>query len=306
MHEPEMHQPLPRLWLFAGTGEGPPLAEALQAMGWRLRLSLVSDAAKRAYATQPHLEVVIGAVGGAQAIAEALDQARVEGDPFALVVDATHPFAQTISADLQTTCRQQALPLLRLQRPGGEEGPAQGQSPAQGLDHGQIHRLGCLEDLAELPLQGHNLLLAIGHRQLAQAIALSPGAHHHARLLPNAPSLKVAMAAGLKPERVACLRPTPLGLPWSDSVEAALLRRWQISAIVARASGGATEACWRSLASQHKLRLILIQRPSQPNADAGLTREALLGQAQDQLHAIQTRHGQRCNRNRANGFGPHH
>ena len=66
--------PLPRLWLIAGTGEGPVLARALLAMGWRLRLSLVSDAAKRAYATQPHLEVVIGAVGGAQAIAEALDQ----------------------------------------------------------------------------------------------------------------------------------------------------------------------------------------------------------------------------------------
>ena len=160
--------------------------------------------------------------GNLKGALEALDQARVEGDPFALVVDATHPFAQTISADLQSTCRQQALPLLRLQRPGGEEGPAQGQSPAQGLDHGQIHRLGCLEDLAELPLQGQNLLLAIGHRQLAQAIALSPGAHHHARLLPNAPSLKVAMAAGLKPERVACLRPTPLGSPWGDSVEAAL------------------------------------------------------------------------------------
>jgi precorrin-6A/cobalt-precorrin-6A reductase len=278
MHDPEMHQVLPRLWLFAGTGEGPPLAEALLAMGWRVRLSLVSEPAQRAYAAHPRLEVVIGPVGGVASIAAALGQARDHGDAFSLVVDATHPFAQTISADLASACSQRNLELLRLQRPAPEA-----KAPRE-----RIHRLAGLEELAGLPLNGAHLLLAIGHRHLAQAVAHTPGAIHHARLLPNAASLKVAMAAGLAAERVACLRPTPLGLPWCDSVEAGLLRRWQIEAILARASGGATEACWRSLASQLELQLILIQRPNEPADGMGLGQQALLAQAQNRLAQLRS------------------
>jgi len=271
MHDPEMHQVLPRLWLFAGTGEGPPLAERLLAMGWRVRLSLVSPCAERAYGHHPRLEVRIGAVGGAQALGIALDQARAAGDPFALVVDATHPFAQTISADLAAACSHHHQPLLRLHRPGPQALPA---------PHAQITLLPRLEGLAGLGLTGAKLLLAIGHRQLAQAITLTPGAEHHARLLPNPLGLRVAMAAGLAPERVACLQPTPPGRPWSQSVEAALLRRWKISAILARESGSGTEACWRSLASQLQLQLILVQRPSPPTGGMDLELEALLEQAQ--------------------------
>lgn len=269
MHDPEMHQGWPRLWLFAGTGEGPPLVQGLLAMGWRVRLSLLSAAAERAYPPHPRLEVRIGAVGGAQALGNALDQARAAGDPFALVVDATHPFAQTISADLAAACSLHHQPLWRLHRPQTLTAATAG-----------FTLLPRLEGLAGVQLKNENLLLAIGHRQLTEAIALTPGARHHARLLPNAPGLRVAMAAGLAPERVACLKPTPPGRPWSQSVEAALLRRWKISVILARESGSATEACWRSLASQLQLPLILIQRPCPPCGGMDLEREALLKQAE--------------------------
>ena len=40
-----------RLWLVAGTGEGPPLAAALLQRGWRVRVSVVTAAAVRAYQT---------------------------------------------------------------------------------------------------------------------------------------------------------------------------------------------------------------------------------------------------------------
>lgn len=52
-----------RIWLIAGTGEGPPLAQQLLAGGWRLKVSLVSRAASLAYGPHPHQELAVGAIG---------------------------------------------------------------------------------------------------------------------------------------------------------------------------------------------------------------------------------------------------
>ncbi len=107
-----------RLWLFAGTGEGPPLAAALQRQGWRLRVSVVSAEAGRAYGELPDLELLSGALAGPQALELALRRAQQQGDPFALVLDATHPFATTIQATLAAGCRAApTCPCCAMRRP---------------------------------------------------------------------------------------------------------------------------------------------------------------------------------------------
>jgi len=258
MHDSPLHQASPCLWLFAGTGEGPSLASALLAMGWHVKLCLVSGAAARAYAPHPRLEPVIGAIGSAAAIAAALDRAGAIGEPCQVVVDATHPFACQISADLAEVCLGRSLLLLRLRRGGG--GP-RGPSQANG-----VQVLPGLESLSDLNLRQEKLLLAIGHRQLARAVELTPGAVHHARLLPHGTSLQQAMAAGLAPNRLACLRPSsgPGGASFTASIEEALVRQWGITTILARQSGGVTEACWRDVAQRLSLTLLLLQRPAEP------------------------------------------
>ena len=269
MQDPRLHQTSPRLWLFAGTGEGPPLASALLAMGWHVKLSLVSAVAGRAYAPHPRLEPSIGAIGTPGAIAAGLDRALAIGEPFRVVVDATHPFACQITADLAEVCLGRSQPLLRLRREwvGLELGArAMGTAlprPSQGTS---VQLLNRLESLAKLNLREDKLLLAIGHRQLARAVQLTPGAVHHARLLPHATSLQQAMAAGLEPTRVACLRPSAgfEGASLAASVEEALVRQWGITTILARQSGGGTEACWRDLAQRLSLELLLLQRPAEP------------------------------------------
>jgi precorrin-6A/cobalt-precorrin-6A reductase len=47
-------------------------------------------------------------------------------------------------------------------------------------------------------------------------------------------------------------------------VEEALVRQWGITTILARQSGGGTEACWRDLAQRLSLELLLLQRPAEP------------------------------------------
>lgn len=255
---PHDHRPPRRLWLFSGTGDGPPLASALLARGWSLRVSVVTAEAGRAYPRHPCLELRVGALGGSEPLRRALDQGHGQGSPFQAVIDATHPFATAIHGQLQTGCQQAAVPLLRLVR-DGEAGPE---------PDGGVRWLTGLADLASVDLVGARLLLAIGARQLALAVAASPGAVHHARLLPRPEALRQALSAGLAPQHVACLQPLSAGQLRQDglqsSVEAALVRLWRIDRIVARQSGPPTEALWRGVAAAQGCQLLLVRQPPRP------------------------------------------
>lgn len=273
MHEPAIHQ-RPRLWLIAGTGDGLRLALALLHRSWRLLVSVVSTEAALAYPASPDLELRVGAIRGAAGIRRVLDQAQQEGDPFTAVVDASHPFARLITAALAEAWEAPGLPpLLRLRRPDP--------SPEPGT---RLQVLPDLEALGTLSLQGCHLLLAIGARQLGRAVQLSPGAVHHARLLPSAAALQRGQAAGLAPERLACLRP---GDAQEHGVLRALLRRWRIKTILCRQSGGLTEQLWRQLAAELNLDLLLLARPPEPGTLRQLELQPLL-QALDALHPAPT------------------
>jgi len=254
----------PRLWLIAGTGEGPPLAAALLAQGWRLRVSVVSAVAARAYASHGALELAVGALGASDGEASTrvlmhqLQQARRQGDGFRWVVDASHPFAVRITAALVAACRSCDQPLLRLSRAQPPPGRAE-----------------LLEDLPELGdriAAGEPLLLAIGARRLAEAIRCCPTALHHARVLPSPTALRQALAAGVAPARLACLRPGS-----SDAaILAGLCRQWRIRSVLCRQSGGAGEAVWQRLCQELGLRLLLLRRPAEPCGLEALALEPLL------------------------------
>lgn len=275
--------------MFAGTGEGPRLAHQLLQRGWSLRVSVVSAAAARPYRPLlpgARLELQVGALAGPDALAAQLQRSASQGSPFAALIDATHPFASQVSRSLQQACRQQGQLLLRLER---ESLPASGASVLRDL-----------AALRELDLTGERLLLAIGGRHLAQAVACSPGALHHARVLPAAAGLQLAHGAGLRAERIACLRPGP-----DFAVEQALVRRWRISTILCRQSGGLTEAGWSHVAARQGCRLLLLARPQldpgpHPDQDP-LPMEALLAR----LESLAQAHGGGSD-NSGGDAGPHH
>ena len=334
MHGPEIHQGEPAaadqdaerhprgpgqagaIWLVSGIGEGPRLARALLARGWRLRVSVVSEAAGRAYAPHPALELQVGALAGPDAIAAALVGARRHQDGFRWVVDGTHPFAERISADLQRACQRLDQPLLRLQRPpvvapipapppSTAEGT--GGSSALALGPGGPPRYSVLaspQELAALDLGGKRLLLAIGARRLREVLACSPAEAHFARILPNPAALALARAAGLADGQLACVHPRPglppslpasppgsgpggiraagegaapeLGPPRPGAIERALCRRWAIDAVLCRQSGGLTEQLWSDLCAELGLELLLLRQPRASAQGPGLEFSALL------------------------------
>ena len=330
MHGPEIHQGEPAaadqdaerhrsgpgqagsIWLVSGIGEGPRLARALLARGWRLRVSVVGEAAGRAYDPHPALELQVGALAGPDAIATALVRARRHQGGFRWVVDGTHPFAERISADLLSACQRLDQPLLRLQRPPVAvpiQGPSTvplenwGDGGALALGPGGLPRrqvLNSLQDLAALDLGGKRLLLAIGARRLREALAHSPAQAHFARILPNPTALALARAAGLADGQLACVHPR-LGLqalppgsglggigaegpgpamesgpPRPGAIERALCRRWAIDAVLCRQSGGVTEQLWSDLCAELGLELLLLRQPRASAQVPGLEFSALL------------------------------
>ena len=241
-----------RLWLFGGTGEGPALARQLLVQGWQLRVSVLSEPVSRAYPDHPRLDLRVGPLGGSASLKTALLQAQRQRSPFRGVIDATHPFASRIAGELEAGCTAAGVPLLALERPD-----AAALAPVAALDW-----LEDLENLLAIDLAGQRLLLAIGARRIGEAVRCSPGAVHHARVLPRAGALQQALAAGLAPERIACLQPDGVG---SGAVEAALIARWSIDAIVARQSGPPTELLWRRIAAARPCRLLLLRQPPSPH-----------------------------------------
>jgi precorrin-6A/cobalt-precorrin-6A reductase len=263
-HPPALAEGRPRVWLLAGTGEGPPLAEALGRRGWQVRVSVVSAAAALAYPPRPWLQLAVGAIGGDDAAGDAeaavrreLERARLEGRPFGWVVDATHPFARRISAAVAAACGAEGQPLLRLMRP---------LLPAE---PGTV--VAAAAELATRLRPGERVLLALGGRRLQEVVRGTPAAIHHARILPSPAALRQARAAGLPDERIACLRPGGDG-----SVERGLCRRWRIETVVCRRSGGPPERQWQAIAAELGLRLLRLERPAEPDGIVSLPAEALL------------------------------
>ena len=258
MHGPELHQGRARaagIWLFAGTAEGPALSSVLLQRGWRVLVSLVTRAAARAYAPHPHLRLRVGALESDAQLIEALQQEQPHW-----VVDATHPFAREISARLERCCRAQGCRLLQLER----------RQPAEAAPGEQLQELERIEDLAGLDLSGEHLLLAIGARQLKQALASSRAAAHFARVLDQPGSLRSALACGLPEQRIACLRPDADG---EGQLERALCRRWRITRVLCRQGGGRSEELWRAVCRELQIPLLLLQRPAETT---GLPLEDLL------------------------------
>lgn len=267
MHGRAMHQgaarivPVATIWLVAGTGDGPPLARALLQRGWRVVVSVVTPEAARAYPPDPLLTLLVGPLADAAALGERLDQLQPRW-----VVDATHPFALQISALLQAVCAARRQALLSLARPR-----ASARLPAAAAL--QLQVLPSLASLGNVDLCGERLLLAIGSRQLPLALALSGATAHFARILDRPSSLQLALAAGIADGHLACLRPKPAG---NGAVERALCRRWAISAVLCRQSGGRAEGLWQALCADLGLRLLLIQQPQAGWQPRSLTEAALL------------------------------
>ena len=104
-----------RVLLLGGTGEARDLAALLAETDVQFVSSLAGRVERPRLPVGP---VRIGGFGGVEGLRSWLRDHRIEA-----VVDATHPFAEGISANAVAACAAEDLPLVRLARPGWADAP---------------------------------------------------------------------------------------------------------------------------------------------------------------------------------------
>jgi precorrin-6A/cobalt-precorrin-6A reductase len=235
-----------RILVLGGTAEARELAAALDAAG----VSVTSSLAGRV--SRPRLpagDVRIGGFGGPDALARWLGDQDI-----AAVVDATHPFAERISASAAHACPAAGVPLLRLERAGWRERPGD-----------RWHWVDDLEAAAAaIASLGRRALLTTG-RQGLPAFATVDEAWFLIRCVdPPGPPL---------PRRHHLLLDRG---PYTLAGELALIDEHDIDVVVTKDSGGPHTEAKLTAARRRDLPVIIVRRPARPDRPTVTTTEDAL------------------------------
>ena len=189
----------------------------------------------------PPGEVRIGGFGGAAGLTEWLRAHRVD-----VLIDATHPFAETISFNAARAAATAHVPLLALRRPGWVAGPGDDWHPAGSLT----------EAAALLPQLGRRVFLTTGRMGLAAfAGPESAGLWFLVRSVdPPEPGQPVPSRRELLLERG----------PFALEGERALLSSRRIEVLVTKDSGGAATAPKLAAAREAGIPVVVVRRPPVP------------------------------------------
>jgi precorrin-6A/cobalt-precorrin-6A reductase len=223
------------------------LAAGLVAQGIPCTVSVTTATATQLYGADPRLQVWVGR------LTEETIHDFLMTQGIAAILDASHPFAVEISHLAIATAQAAALPYLRFERPQPED------ITDADITANPVTPVPSLAALLQGDyLAGQRALLILGYRWLDRFRPWQSQATLFARILPSPAALQAALAAGFEARRIIALRP-----PISAELELALWQQWQLTCVVAKASGQAGgEIIKRQVAAQLGIPLYLIQRPS--------------------------------------------
>jgi precorrin-6A/cobalt-precorrin-6A reductase len=222
--------------ILGGTGEARALAaELTQRPGIEVTSSL---AGRVSNPTLPPGETRIGGFGGVAGLVDYLRTTHVD-----VLVDATHPFAATITRHAAAAALTTGCPLLLLLRPGWTAEP--GDAWTRVAD---IHAAAA--QVAALPPGG--VFLTTGRRDLT---AFAADAAHDYLVRTVEPPI------GAMPPRMTLLLDRG---PYTVEGEAALMRVHAVTVLVTKDSGGTMTAAKLTAARGLGIPVVMVDRPAPP------------------------------------------
>ncbi|MCJ2060514.1 cobalt-precorrin-6A reductase [Methylobacterium sp. J-048] len=246
-----------RILILGGTGEASALARALAD---RDDCAVTLSLAGRTAAPKPEpVPTRIGGFGGAEGLAAYLRRENIDR-----LIDATHPFAATISGNAAAAAVTVGVPLLAIRRPAW--------SRASGDLWTEV---GSMEEaVAALGREPRRVFLTIG-RQEAGAFATAP---QHAYLARSVEPLESVLP-------VPHLTAIETRGPFDAAAEAALMRAAGTEILVSKNSGGA--ATYGKIAAARSLAIpvVMVRRPEKPDVPSVPNAEGALRWLRTRDHA---------------------
>jgi precorrin-6A/cobalt-precorrin-6A reductase len=237
-----------RVLILGGTAEARALAgELAPRADLAVTLSLAGRTASPV--TQP-VPVRVGGFGGPEGLAEYLLSEGISA-----LIDATHPYAATISANAAQAAAQTNTPFLALRRP-----PWVPVHPDRWIDVADLRT--ALAAVGDAP---RRIFVALGRNELAPLLRAPQHEYLIRSVDPVDPPLALPQASYI----------TARG-PFEESDERVLLEQHRIVAIIAKNSGG--PASYGKIAAARALGLpvILLRRPELPQVPAVETVEDVI------------------------------
>lgn len=211
--------------LLSGTSEGRLLGARLRAEGLPFIASVTTPEARQLFAAIDPAPEILVTQFSAEALAALICERQV-----CAILDATHPFAQRISATAMQAAAEAHIAYVRYERPSAPWASV----PPERAGDGIIPVLD-LEAAAQLCLErGSRVFLTTGTKSLPRFHQVMACKWVMARILPTLASLSQALQAGLPPAQILALRG-----PFSEALERALLREYRIDLLVTKDSGAA-------------------------------------------------------------------
>ena len=254
-----------KILIFGGTTEGRMLAQNITEFHKDrhcVTVSVATSVGAHELAGINDIEVIVGRLDEEEMVrlflakgsdGDCKDRTDTRG-PYDLVVDATHPYAVEVSANIRSAAARTGVRCVRLLRTD-DDGETGGE-PLQDCD--AVYVDSAASAAAYLAETKGRLLLTTGSKELS-AFCEIPADRLYVRVLPTAAGIAACEQAGIPYRNIIAM----VG-PFSQEMNAATMRQYQIAWMVTKDSGKAggfdekMEACRETGA-----RPVVIERPKE-------------------------------------------
>ena len=231
------------VWILSGTSDGPIIADKLLNLNYVVFVSVISYKASLVYPKKNKLHIITGKILDDNEVNKFLEKYKID-----LIIDATHPFAMQISANLAKACEKSNKMLLRFER--------------QNKVKPSINSIFVddFKDIKISDIKNKNLLLAIGSRSLNEVAEyyMKFEVNIFARILATQDSILKGFSSCIRNSNIAILNPSKSGV---NKLEYFLCKNWNIDIVLCRDSGSYSQMIWEKISDRTNIKLFKLRRP---------------------------------------------
>lgn len=260
-------------WLvFAGTSEGRQLAGFMKEHQIYAEICVATEYGEQLLEseTSEYVQVHTGRMDAAEM---ELRIRELKADGLKAVIDATHPHAVEVTANIRQACEAAGMRYIRLLR--------------ETLDLSEFDHIvtfaTCQEAADWLEMQQGNILLTTGLKELPEiAERISDRDRLYARVLPQAEAFATAERIGLPKKQLICMQG-----PFSEKLNVALLQETKSAFLLTKESGAAGGFADKVQAAKEAgATCVVILRPAQESGYSLQEVEQIILQEDGQAEAV--------------------